>query len=440
MSGERMNVGFISLGCAKNLVDSEMILGMLSSAGAAIVNDPEDADVIFINTCGFIEAAKEETIDTIREMKDFDKKLIVTGCYAKRYEDKILNEMPFVDKVISLDDYPHLHEILAEVLSEYSLKLKPLDYEKRMLTTSVFSPYVKIAEGCDNHCAFCAIPLIRGHFHSRPMDDILNEVRGLIEKGAKEINLISQDTTRYGFDLTGRKKTLLPELLKKITAIKGLWRVRFLYLYPDEVTDELLDVVEKNKKIATYFDIPLQHISDSVLKKMHRRDDETSSIAVIRTIKEHMPDAIIRSTFIVGFPGETEADFEKLRRFVEAGHIDRLGVFTYSREEDTPAYKYGDDVPEEQKQKRKDILMATQRKITRAKNKSKKGTVHETLVEAYDPETGFYYGRSEAFAPDDVDGCIVFQADGDLSAGDIVSVEITDQFRYDLIGDMVDAS
>lgn len=435
-----MNVGFISLGCAKNLVDSEMILGMLSSAGAAIVNDPEEADVIFINTCGFIEAAKEETIDTIREMKNFGKKLIVTGCYAKRYEDKILSEMPFVEKVISLDDYPHLHEILAEVLSDHSLKLKPLDYEKRMLTTSVFSPYVKIAEGCDNHCAFCAIPLIRGHFRSRPMDDILNEVRGLVDKGAKEINLISQDTSRYGFDLSGRKKSLLPDLLKKIAGMDDVWRVRFLYLYPDEVTDELLDVVGKNKKIATYFDIPLQHISDPVLKRMHRRDDEASSIALLKTIKERMPEATIRSTFIVGFPGETEADFEKLRAFVEAGHIDRLGVFTYSREEDTPAYQHGDDVSEDQKQKRKDILMATQRKITRTKNKSKKGTVHETLVEAYDPETNFYYGRSEAFAPDDVDGCIVFQADEELSAGDIVSVKITDQFRYDLIGDMVRTS
>jgi len=432
-----MKIGFISLGCAKNLVDSEMILAILEMAGCDIVSDVEEADAIFINTCGFIEPAKKETLETIEEMHQYGKKLIVTGCYAERYKEELKQSMPYIDRIITLKDYPKIHLILNEVFNETGMKFFPLKYENRLLTTSYFSPYVKISEGCNNNCTYCAIPLIRGKFHSRDFDEIILECQNLINNGAKEINLISQDTSRYGSDNNKSKKSLLPELLKAIAQIKGVEMVRFLYLYPDEVTDELLETVKENKKIVPYFDIPIQHISTPVLKAMNRRGDEEFIKDLLYKIRKLIPEAIIRTTYIVGFPNETEADFDKLLEFTEEFEFDRLGVFTYSKEEDTLAYHMKDETSEAVKQARLDKIMKLQKKISRKKNKLEIGKIHRTLVENYDSETNFYYGRSYAFAPDDIDGMIVFQANKDLDFGDFVDVKITAIYGYDLIGDLV---
>lgn len=433
-----MNIGFISLGCAKNLVDSEMILKILETAGCNIVSDPNEADAIFINTCGFIEAAKAEAIETIKEMHQYGKKLIVTGCYAYRYLDKIKKEMPFVDKVIPLTDYPRIHLILEDVFRESNLKFKALKYENRLLTGSDFTPYVKISEGCNNNCTYCAIPLIRGKFRSRSIEDVVSECKKLIENGAKEINLISQDTTRFGSDYSKTKKSLLPELLRQISKLDNLEMVRFLYLYPDEITDELIEEVKSNDLIANYFDIPIQHISSSVLKRMNRRGDEKFLRNLLNKIRTKIPDSIIRTTYIVGFPGETEEDFDLLYDFTKEFEFDRLGVFAYSKEEDTASYNFNDQLDEETKEYRLDKIMKLQKQISRKRNRLFRNTIHKTIVESYDPESKFYYGRSYAFAPDDIDGMIVFQSDIPLEIGDYVNVLIKSNFEYDLIGDRVE--
>jgi len=414
-----------------------LILGVLKSAGVEIVTDPQEADAIIVNTCGFIESARQETIDTILEMKEYGKKLIVSGCYAERYREKLQREMPFVDKIITLKDYPRIHLILSEVLSSSELKFQPMSYETRMLVSSNVTPYVKLSEGCDNRCAFCAIPLIRGRFRSREFDEVIKECRLLVKNGAKELNLISQDTTRYGYDLNPEKKSLLPELLSEVTKIEGVVIVRILYLYPDEITDELLDVIKNNPVIAPYFDIPIQHISTPVRKRMLRRKDEQFIKDLLHKIKLTVPNAIFRTTLIVGFPGETEEDFNKLKDFVIDFEFDRLGVFAYSREEDTVAYDYEDQIVGTIKEKRLNEIMAIQKKIARKRNKAQIGSIHHTIIEAYDPESKFYYGRSFAFAPDDIDGYIVFQSKKLLEIGDDLNVLITDAFGYDLIGDAI---
>ena len=430
-----MKIGFISLGCAKNLVDSEMILSTLEKSGCEIVFEPEEADAIFVNTCGFIEPAKKESLETIEEMHAYGKKLIVVGCYAQRYKEQLEKDMPFIDRIITLADYPKIHLILNEVFNEEGMKFFPLKYENRLLATSKYSPYVKISEGCNNNCTYCAIPLIRGKFRSRPFDEIVEECRHLINNGAKEINLISQDTSRYGRDYSENKKSLLPELIREISKIKGVKLVRFLYLYPDEITDELLYEVRDNPLVASYFDIPIQHISSSVLKRMNRRGDEDFVRNLLKKIRNIIPDAIIRTTYIVGFPGETEEDYDKLLKFTEEIEFDRLGVFTYSKEEDTASYNFDDNVPQEIKENRMNEIMKLQKKISRKLNKKEVGKIHKTLVENYDPETKFYYGRSYAFAPDDIDGMIVFQSQEDLNIGDFVDVRISASYGYDLIGD-----
>jgi ribosomal protein S12 methylthiotransferase len=430
-----MKIGFISLGCAKNLVDSEMILSTLEKSGCEIVFEPEEADAIFVNTCGFIEPAKKESLETIEEMHTYGKKLIVVGCYAQRYKEQLEKDMPFIDRIITLADYPKIHLILNEVFNEEGMKFFPLKYENRLLATSKYSPYVKISEGCNNNCTYCAIPLIRGKFRSRPFDEIVEECRHLINSGAKEINLISQDTSRYGRDYSENKKSLLPELIREISNIKGVKLVRFLYLYPDEITDELLYEVRDNPLVASYFDIPIQHISSSVLKRMNRRGDEYFVRNLLKKIRNIIPDAIIRTTYIVGFPGETEEDYNKLLKFTEEIEFDRLGVFTYSKEEDTASYNFTDDVPQEVKENRMNEIMKLQKKISRKLNKKEVGKIHQTLVENYDSETKFYYGRSYAFAPDDIDGMIVFQSEEELNIGDFVNVRISASYGYDLIGD-----
>ncbi|MGD9761106.1 MAG: 30S ribosomal protein S12 methylthiotransferase RimO [Candidatus Izemoplasmatales bacterium] len=430
-----MKIGFISLGCAKNLVDSEMILSVLENAGCEIIQDPSEADAIFVNTCGFIEPAKKEAVETIEEMHTYGKKLIVVGCYAERYKEQLLKDMPYIDRVITLGDYPKIHLILNEIFNQDGLKFLPLKYENRLLATSLFSPYVKIGEGCNNNCTYCAIPLIRGKFRSRPLDEVVNECKKLISNGAKELNLISQDTTRFGRDLNPEKKSLLPDLIKEIALIPGIKMIRFLYLYPDEITDELLMEVKNNPLVVPYFDVPIQHISSKVLKAMNRRGDETFLRGLFAKIKRLIPEAIIRTTYIVGFPGESEEDFNMLYQFTEEMEFDRLGVFTYSKEEDTAAYDFLDEIPENVKQERLDKIMKLQKKISRKNNKAFAGTIHKTLVENFDPETKFYYGRSYAFAPDDIDGMIVFQSNKLLEIGDFVNVKISSSYGYDLIGD-----
>lgn len=433
-----MKAGLISLGCAKNLVDSEMILGILRNANVKIVADPKLADVIIINTCGFIESAKQETRETIIEMHAFHKKLVVCGCYAQRYAEKLKQEMPFIDQIITLSEYPHFGAILNNLFTDRNIKCGELDFDNRMLTTSPVSPYVKISDGCNNRCAYCAIPLIRGSFRSRQLPDIIRECIILASNGAKEINVISQDTTRYGTDLTKDGSSMLPELLNQISEIPGIQMVRVLYLYPDEITDQLLETFQKNPKIAKYFDIPIQHISATLLRQMNRRGDELLLIELLNKIKKMMPEAILRTTLIVGFPGETESDFNQLKTFISDYPFDRMGVFTYSQEEDTIAYSLPNQIDENIKIKRFEEIMKLQKIIASKRNKAQIGTIHHTIVENYDPQSKFYYGRSYAFAPDDVDGYIVFQSQKKLLSGDDIDVKITASFAYDLIGDAID--
>ena len=430
-----MKVGLISLGCAKNLVDSEMILGMAQKGGMEIVQSPEEADLIIVNTCGFIEDAKKESISTIKEMHGYHKKLIVAGCYAERYKTKLEREMPFIDKVVTLKDYPHFGDIIKNVMHDDSLKFGPMDYQNRVLATSNITPYLKLSDGCDNRCTYCAIPLIRGGFKSRPFEDVINEAKLLVKNGAKELNLISQDTTRFGSDFNIERRSTLPDLINQISMIEGLMMVRVLYLYPDEITDELLKEIQNNPKVAKYFDIPIQHISSSVLKRMNRRGDKEDLIHLFSKIRSMMPESVLRTTLIVGFPGETDHDFEELKEFVQNQEFDRLGVFAYSKEEDTPAYLFTDQLPDEIKNKRLDQIMQIQKKIAAKKNKAQIGKIHHTVIEAYDETSKFYYGRSYAFAPDDIDGYIVFQSKKPLSIGDDVFVKITSNYGYDLIGD-----
>jgi len=432
-----MKIGMISLGCAKNLVDSEMMLGVALKGGLEIVQNPEDADVIIINTCGFIEDAKKESIQTIKEMQGYHKKLIVAGCYAERYKAKLQREMPFIDRIVTLKDYPHFGDILQNVIHDNSLKFGPLDYQNRLLATSHVTPYLKLSDGCDNRCTYCAIPLIRGKFRSRSFDDVVSEAELLVHNGAKELNLISQDTTRFGSDLSANKESLLPQLIRRLSLIPGLIMIRILYLYPDEITDELLEEIQKNPLVAKYFDVPIQHVSSSVLKRMNRRSNQEDLVRLFTKIKTMMPEAILRTTLIVGFPGETEADFELLKSFIQTTQFDRLGVFAYSKEEDTPAYDFIDQIEENLKQKRLEEIMMIQKKVASKKNKLQVNKIHHTIIEAYDETSKFYYGRSFAFAPDDIDGYIVFQSPKKLAIGDDVDVKITSTFGYDLIGDAI---
>lgn len=435
--GDILKVGLISLGCAKNLVDSEMILSVLKQAGVEITSEIDDSDVVIINTCGFIESAKQETIETIQEIKETGKKLVVCGCYAERYTEKLRMEMPFIDAIVALRDYPKIHLILSEVLKKTSISQFPLKYENRLLATPSASPYVKIAEGCDNRCSYCAIPLIRGRFRSRPIEDIVHEVTTLVKNGAKEINLISQDTSKYGIDLPGTKSPKLIELLEELSKIQGIWRIRLLYLYPDEVSDDLIDYIANHPLISPYFDIPIQHASTMVLKRMLRRSTKEDLMTLFQKLQSKIPHATLRTTLIVGFPGETEEDFQELKSFIETVQFHRLGVFAYSSEEDTPAFRYVDDISPELKESRLDILMKAQKKIVRRLQRQEIGKIHETLIENYDPQSHFYYGRSDAFAPDDIDGAIVFQSEKELEIGQIVPVLIKSTFAYDLIGDAI---
>lgn len=429
-----MKVGFVSLGCCKNLVDSEQIMGVLMENGHEIVADPKKADAIVVNTCGFIESAKEESINTIFEMAQYADKLIVCGCLAQRYEEELKEEIPEIDAIIPIRDYGHLAQRLQEVLGGGSLG----DFAKsgRPLSGTPWSAYVKISDGCSNHCTYCAIPLIRGDQKSKVIDEVVKEVKHLASIGVQEVTLIAQDTTKYGLDNYG--KLMLAELLRQVEKVEGIRWIRVLYMYPDEIEDEVLEVMAASDKILPYFDIPMQHANDRLLKKMNRRGTKEDTIALVKKIRSMFPDAVLRTTAIVGFPSETDEEFEELVDFIREVEWDRLGAFTYSREEDTPAYDMDGLIDEVTAQSRLERLMAVQKDISKKKNEEKVGNVIEVLIEEKEGLKDQYRGRSAADAPDEVDGVVIVRSKKPLKIGGFVNVRITDATEYDLAGEVAE--
>ena len=430
-----MKLGMISLGCAKNLVDSELFLGLCTKYKIEITNDVNDADIITINTCGFIDKAKEESLDTIMEIvklkeKNIKLKIIVIGCLVQRYLDELKKEIPEVDYFIPIKDYHKIDDIFMLLTSSSSHH--ELSYTNRIISTGNTSCYVRIGDGCDNRCSYCAIPLIRGSYRSRQKDDILNEVKYLSKKGIKDITLISQDTSKYGIDLDNYN---LANLLEDIVSLNLFKTIRVLYMYPDEVTDEIINVFKKYDTIVNYFDIPIQHASNKLLKAMNRRGSKELIENLINKIRQNIPDAVIRTTIIVGFPGETKDDFEELKQFIKKIKFERLGAFTYSDEENTKGYTMDHKVSENTMNKRYNELLEIQKEIALSYNESRVGQILEVLVEEYDEEILMFKTRSYAEAPDDADGYIYVP--GDLKIGDYVKIKITATYDYDLIGEII---
>ena len=426
-------VGLISLGCAKNLVDSEMILGMLDASNFKIVNTIEDSDVIIVNTCGFIEASKQESIENILDVVKYNKITVVVGCLVERYLDELKEAIPEVNMWVPIREYSHLNENLMSILEGTEIeKINPF---VRLLSTPEYMAYLRISEGCNNCCAYCAIPLIRGHFRSRPFDDVILEAKLLHDKGIKEITVISQDTTRYGTDLKD-KKTIV-DLLKAIEEI-GFYSIRLLYLYPDEISDELIYLIRDSKTIKPYFDIPFQHASNKVLKAMYRRGTKEEYQSLIDKIIKNIPNAIIRTTYIVGFAYEDEEDFNELVEFTKANKFDHMGAFKYSREDNTPAYEFDHQNSEKDKEIRLAKIMEVQKKISYQNNKQRIGEIMEGIVIDYNSNNKTYSLRSYWNAPDDIDGKISFVSKHEHKVGDIVKVKITNAFVYDLFGEVVE--
>ena len=442
-----MKAGFISLGCAKNLVDTEVMLGILRDNGIGLTPDPAEADILIVNTCSFIQSAKEESITTVLNMAEYKesgrcRSLIIAGCLGQRYKQELLDDIPEADAIIGTGAWNRIMEAVNETLRGNRVVIagdEEIIYDEktpRITTTPSYSAYVKIAEGCNNNCAFCAIPMVRGRYRSRKIEDICAEVSHLVARGVKEINLIAQDTTNYGHDLYGAPS--LAKLLKEIVKIDGLKWVRSLYCYPSFFTDELIDVIASEDKICKYVDLPLQHAHNSVLRNMHRPDTREQIEALLKKIRERIPGVTIRSTFIVGFPGETAAQYQTLRDFIAAQRFDKVGVFTYSREEDTPAYNMPNQVPEDIMQERYHDLMSLQCKISEEMNQALEGKTLEVLVEGRDEEQqNIAYGRSYREAPE-VDGQVYIENDTDSQPGDIVKVRIVQGFTYDIVGERVD--
>ena len=438
-------VGMISLGCPKNQVDAEIMLKKLVDAGYILVQEADKADVVIVNTCGFIEDAKKESIDAILEMADLKEdgllsKIVVTGCLAQRYNDEIFSEIPEVDGVIGIGanaDIVAVCDALFENDETYSSfpekENLPLN-GGRILTTPEYTAYLKIAEGCSNRCSYCAIPSIRGDFRSREMNDILDEANALCEKGVKELILVAQDTTKYGEDLYGEYK--LPELLGQLSKIEKLQWIRLLYWYPDRVTDELIEAIAVNDKVCNYIDMPMQHADGSVLAAMNRKGDKESLLALVEKIRAKIPDVVIRSTFITGFPGETEEAFTTLSEFVNEAKLDRVGCFAYSREEGTPAYDFENQIDPEVAAERAEVIMNQQYTIAETKLDECIGKTLDVLVEGYDPYTDSYYGRTYMDAPD-IDNNVILTSGYRIDDGDIVPVEIFDKDEYSLIGEAV---
>ena len=456
------NVLFVSLGCDKNLVDSEKMLGLLNEAGYRVAQEESEADAIVVNTCCFIHDAKEESVETILEMAEWKKKgrlkaLIVTGCMAQRYQDEIQQEIPEVDAVIGTTGYTEIVPILDEILAEAeasqkeaaveepkeksfvnccpSIDLLPASLaDKRVVTTGGYTAYLKIAEGCNKRCTYCIIPYIRGHYRSFPMEDLLEEARKLAEGGIKELILIAQETTVYGMDCYGRKA--LPELLTKLCEIEGIEWIRILYCYPEEITDELIAVMKKEKKICHYLDIPIQHSEDTILKRMGRRTNRAELVSLVEKLRKEIPDIVLRTTLITGFPGETEEEFKNMVDFVDSMEFDRLGVFPYSAEEGTKAAEMDGQITEEVKESRRDEIMALQQEISADKAASRIDDEMSVLIEGYLYEDDIYIGRTYMDAPK-VDGNVFVRAEEELISGDIVPVRITGANEYDLMGDVI---
>lgn len=441
-----MKLLFISLGCDKNLVDSEEMLGLLTRNGHEIVDDETQAEAIIINTCCFINDAKEESVETILQMAEYKKEgsckvLIVTGCMAQRYQKEIIEEVPEVDAVLGTTSYGDIVKAVEEAragrrFEEFcDIDYLPEDQGGRVLTTGGHYGYLKIAEGCDKHCTYCIIPRLRGSFRSVPMERLLSQAAGLAEQGVKELILVAQETTLYGKDIYGKKSLHL--LLRELCRIKGLRWIRILYCYPEEIYDELIEIIRTEKKICHYLDLPIQHASDRILRRMGRRTTKAELTEIIGKLRQEIPDIVLRTTLITGFPGETEEDHEELMEFVDEMEFDRLGVFTYSPEEDTPAASMEDQVPEELKEERRDELMELQQEISLDKGNARIGQELLVMIEGKVSGESAYIGRTYADAPK-VDGYIFVQTGELLMTGDFARVRVTGALEYDLIGVLTD--
>ncbi len=436
-----MKIGFVSLGCSKNLVDTEMMIGIFKEHEFDIVNNPQEADIILINTCGFIESAKQEAINTILEMAEYKKKnckyIIATGCLVQRYKEELEKALPEVDLFINCDSYDEFWKEVKKVIkNEKENKKYNLDYENRVITTGDKMAYLKIAEGCSNRCTYCAIPQIRGPFVSRKMEDVLKEARELAKKGIKELIVIAQDTTKYGIDIYGESK--LAKLLEELCKIEGIEWIRFLYAYPETITDELIQVVKNNDKICKYFDIPIQHISDKVLKRMNRKSDSKSIKELIQKIRNQIPEVILRTTVIVGFPGETDEDFNELYNFIEQAGFDKLGAFTYSKEDGTPASRLKEQIHPMTKKSRYNKIMRIQQEISRKNLEAKIGQEYKVLLESVAFDGKCYIGRSYMDVPD-MDGVVFIRKDNkQREIGQFTNCIIREIKDYDLIAEFKD--
>lgn len=435
-----MNVGFVHLGCSKNLIDTEMAIGLFKSNNYKIVNDVKKAEIIVINTCGFIEAAKEEAINTILEMAEYKKTgickyLIVMGCLVQRYKKELKKSLPEVDLFLSIEEYKDFWKHIQRLITQReNIVTKNLDYLNRIITTGKTTTYLKIAEGCSNRCTYCAIPNIRGPYISRPFEDILEEAHKLAKEGYKEIIVIAQDTTKYGIDLYGKPR--FPELLEELAKIKDFKWIRFLYAYPESITDELIEVVKNNKNICRYFDIPIQHISDKILKRMNRKTTGEKIEKLIEKIKKQLPDAILRTSLIVGFPGETKEDFTKLKNFVSEAKFDKLGVFKYSKEDGTPAARLPEQIHYKTKQKRYDKIMEIAQKASKENLKKTLGKTYEILIETKTIDNKYYVGRTYMDIPNE-DGVVFIKNTKPDLGNTWAKCKITGIKEYDLMGEII---
>ena len=437
----KYKVGMVSLGCDKNRVDSELILGTINKF-YEITNDPKEAEIIIVNTCGFIESAKQESIDTILEMAEYKNKykckmLIATGCLTQRYGDELLELMPEIDILMGVNDYMKIHKLILDFIKG-ERKISAANYSDeninegiRLLTTDKHTAYVRIAEGCDNYCTYCIIPKIRGKFRSRSKEAILEEVQNLTKNGVKEIILIAQDLTYYGMDIY--KENKLHELINDISKVEGVEWIRLLYCYPEEITDELVEEIATNEKVVKYLDLPIQHISTNILRRMARRTNKETIEGIINKLRDRIPGIALRTSLIVGFPGETEEDFNELCTFLSEYKLENVGVFKYSKEEGTPAASMENQIDEEVKEKRQEKLMLIQKEVVKELNKLKIGNIYDTIIEG--KKGKYFIGRSGEMAPE-IDGNILIESSKELNKGDILKVKIKEALEYDLIGEV----
>lgn len=442
-----MKILFVSLGCDKNLVDTENMLGILKNKGFEFTDDEWEADIIAINTCCFIGDAKQESINTILEMAEHKKDarckvLVVAGCLAHRYQDEIIKEIPEVDAFVGTSSYDKIADMINSVLEEKGISnfvedanRMPMVEADRIVTTPGYYEYLKIAEGCDKHCTYCVIPKVRGNFRSFPIEYLVNQTKKLVEGGVKEIILVAQETTLYGVDLYGKKS--LPKLLHNLGLIEGLKWIRILYCYPEEINDELIEAIKNEPKVCHYLDMPIQHASDNILKRMGRRTSKQELTDIVAKLRREIPDIALRTTLITGFPGETDVDHEEVMQFIDECEFDRLGVFTYSREEDTVAAQMPDQIDEEIKEKYRDELMQLQQEISADRSAAMIGRIVRVMIEGFIPEDNTYVGRSYKDAPN-VDGLVFVECDRELMSGDFIDVKITGSTEYDLIGTIVE--